>query len=69
MAMARTMLRHFEHQAERLAGLGVGVGGFDRVQDRGQGTIELHVDDGTDHLAEAALGSGLAHGVSLSFKS
>ncbi len=49
------MLRHFEHQADLLAGLGVGVGGLQRVQDRGQLTVELDVDDGADDLAEAAL--------------
>ena len=50
------MLGDFEHQAELLAGLGVGVGGLQRVQDRRQVAVELDVDDGADHLGEAAFG-------------
>ena len=53
------MLGDFEHQAERLAGLRVGVGGLQRVQDRRQVAVELDVDDGADDLGEAALGDGL----------
>jgi hypothetical protein len=40
------MLRHFEHQAI------AAVRGFKRVQDCGQFTIELHVDDGADDLGD-----------------
>ena len=53
------MLGHFEHQADFLAGLGVGVGGLQRVQDRGQLAVEFHVDDGADDLDEAAFGLAL----------
>ena len=52
------MLGDFEHQAERLAGLGVDVGGLQRVQDRRQVAVELDVDDGADDLGEAAFGVG-----------
>jgi hypothetical protein len=52
MAMVRTvflaeMLRDFEHQ--RLP-----VFGLQRVQDRRQIAVELHVDDGADDLGDAA---------------
>ena len=62
MAMARTVFspRCWATSNTRrnvLAGLGVGVGGLQRVQDRGQVAVELHVDDGADHLDEAAFGS------------
>ena len=49
------MLRDFEHQTV------VAVSGFDRVQNRGQMAFELHVDDGTDDLGNAA---GLIGGAS-----
>ena len=52
------MLGDFEHQADFLAGLGVDVRGLQRVQDRRQLAVELDVDDGADHLDEAALGVG-----------
>ena len=54
------MLGHFEHQADLLAGAWIGVGGLQRVQDRGQLAVELDVDDGADDLDEATF--GLAHG-------
>src|SRR6266545_1841861 len=40
------VLRHFEHQAI------AAVRGFERVQDRGQVTIELHVDDSANDLGD-----------------
>ena len=60
------MLRHFEHQAELLAGAGIDIGGLQRVQDRGQGAVELDVDDRADDLDKTTF--GLAHGLSLSLK-
>jgi hypothetical protein len=55
MAMVRTVFSPrcwatSKHQAEGLAGLLVGVGGFQRVQDRRQVAVELDVDDGADDL-------------------
>jgi hypothetical protein len=41
------VLRHFQHQAVAI------VVGFKRVEDRRQIAIELHVDDGPDHLIYA----------------
>ena len=35
------MLGHFEHQADFLAGLGVDVGGLQRVQDGGQFAVGI----------------------------
>ena len=60
------MLRHFEHQAEFLAGLGVDVLGFDGVQDRRQRAVEFHVDNGANHLGQTAF--GLAQGLSFSLR-
>ena len=40
------MLRDLEHQAAAL------VGGLERVEDRRQIAVELHVDDGAHHLAD-----------------
>ena len=53
MAMVRTvdlaeMLRDFEHQAVAV------VRGLERVQDRRQVALELHVDDGADDLGDLA---------------
>jgi hypothetical protein len=63
------MLRHLEHKANLLAGARVDVGGLECVQDRGQLALELDVDDGADHLGEAALvvggQCGCGHGRSL----
>ena len=42
------MLRHLEHQAVAV------VVGLQRVQDRRQVAVELHVDDGADDLGDAA---------------
>jgi peptide chain release factor 1 len=53
------VLGHFQHQAEGLAGPLVGVGGLQRVQDRGQVALELDVDDGADDLHQLAGGDGL----------
>ena len=50
------MLRHFEHQAV------AAVLGLERVQDRGQVALELHVDDGADDLGDLADGVGLWRG-------
>ena len=47
------MLRHFEHQTV------AAVLGLDRVQNGGQMSLELHVDDGADDLRDA---SGLVGG-------
>ena len=50
------VLRDLQHQADAL------VPGLERVQDLGQMPFELHVDDGTHHLADATdfIGSHLA---------
>ena len=48
------MLGHFENEAVAV------VGGFERVQDFRQVTVELHVDDGADDLGDAARWSWLA---------
>ena len=53
------VLGDLEHQAEGLAGPLVGVGGLQRVQDRRQVAVELHVDDGADDLDDAAGGDAL----------
>jgi hypothetical protein len=53
------VLGDFEHQAEGLAGPLVGVGGLQRVEDRGQVAFELDVDDGADDLDQAAGGDRL----------
>ncbi len=53
------MLRHF--QDERLAV----VLGVQRVQDRRQDAVELHVDDGARNLRDLADRSGGGHGVKL----
>ena len=58
------VLGDFQHQAERLAGALVGVGGLQRVQDRRQVAVELDVDDGADDLDDAALGDALRRWVS-----
>ena len=50
------MLRDFEHQAVAL------VLGLERVQDRRQVTVELHVDDGADDLGDLSDGVGLGRG-------
>ena len=42
------VLRHFEDQSFAV------VVGFQRVQNRGQIAIELHVDDGADDLSDFA---------------
>ena len=42
------MLRHFEHQTV------AAVLGLDRVQNGGQMSLELHVDDGADDLRDAS---------------
>ena len=42
------MLRDFEHQAVAL------VLGLERVEDRGQLPLELHVDDGADDLGDVS---------------
>ena len=42
------MLRDFEHQAV------AAVLGLERVQDRRQVAVELHVDDGADDLGDAS---------------
>ena len=42
------MLRDFEHQAV------AAVRGLERVQDRRQVALELHVDDGADDLGDAS---------------
>jgi len=56
------MLRDFEHEATAL------VPGLQRVENLGQMAVELHVDDGTDHLGDAACGSvGVRHGSSPRF--
>ena len=47
------MLRDFEHQAV------VAVLGLERIQDRRQMVVELHVDDGPDDLRDASLFVGL----------
>ncbi len=47
------MLRHFEHQTV------AAVLGLDRVENGGQMSLELHVDDGADDLRDA---SGLVGG-------
>src|SRR6185437_6646361 len=63
------VLRYFEHETHFLAGARIGVLGFERVQDRGKVAIELDVDDGADHVGEAAFGGGFrgsVHGLSLS---
>ncbi len=54
------MLGDFEHQAV------VAVLGFERIQNRRQVALELHVDDGADHLGDASdlIGCG-SHDVSL----
>ena len=44
------MLRDFEHEAVAV------VGRLQRVEDRRQFALELHVDDGADHLGDAAGG-------------
>ena len=56
------MLGDFEHQAVAL------VVGLQRVQDRRQMAVELHVDDGADDLGDASdlIGCGV-HGGSLSY--
>ena len=41
------MLRHFEHQAVAV------VVGFQRIEDRRQLAVEMHVDDGADDLRNA----------------
>ncbi len=68
MAMARTVFspRCWATSSTRRnarAGPLVGVGGLQRVQDRRQVAVELDVDDGADHLGEAALGCVLAWSV------
>ena len=50
------MLRDFEHQAV------AAVVGLERVQDRRQIALELHVDDGADHLRDLAGLVGFACG-------
>ncbi len=40
------MLRDFQHQPVAL------VAGFERVQNRRQMVLELHVDDGADNLSD-----------------
>ena len=45
------MLGDFEHQPVAV------VVGLERVQDRGQVAVELHVDDGAHDLAHMALGA------------
>jgi hypothetical protein len=40
------VLGHLEHQPLAV------VVGLERVQDRGQVAVELHVDDGADHLGD-----------------
>ena len=57
------MLRHFEHEAV------AAIGGFERVENLGQMTVELDVDDGADDLRHAAfcLGGGISHGCVLYF--
>ncbi len=50
------VLGDLQHQAEGLAGLLVGVGGLQRVEDRRQVAVELDVDDGADDLDDAARG-------------
>ena len=47
------MLRDFEHQAV------AAVGGLERVQDRRQVALELHVDDGADDLGDLSDRVGL----------
>jgi hypothetical protein len=43
------------------------VGRLKRVEDGGQLAVELHVDDGADHLGDAAGGVGdISHGSSSS---
>ena len=50
------MLRDFEHQAV------AAVLGLERVQDRRQVAVELHVDDGADDLGDLSDGVGLWRG-------
>ena len=42
------MLSDFEHQAITV------VVGFQRVEDRGQMIVEVHVDDGADNLCDTS---------------
>ena len=58
IAMQRTedlaeMLRDFEHEAV------AAVGRLERVQDLGQMAVELHVDDGADHLRDTPVAACL----------
>ena len=55
------MLRNFEHETIAV------VGRLERVEDGRQVAVELHVDDGADHLCDAAGGVGdISHGSSSS---
>ena len=60
------MLRHFEHQTI------AAVIGLERIQDRRQIALELHVDDGADHLGDLAglvgFACGCAVAISVSLK-
>ena len=49
------MLGDFEDEAFAL------VLGLERIEDRGQMSLELHVDDGTDNLGDAPNDIGFVH--------
>jgi hypothetical protein len=55
------VLGHFQHQPLAV------VVGLERVENRGQITLELHVDDGADHLGDLAGGFLVGHCFSLRF--
>ena len=57
------VLRHLEHQARAV------VDRLERVEDRRQFALERHVDDGADHLGDAAGGvRGIGHVLTSSFQ-